>query len=382
MSKNLSVHVFSHSATRLTKLEDIFLDRPGISVTRKLLTDKTRDVIGDSDSAPDVMVLDLGPAWEADLHQFASGTRTGSKPALVVIGNNEAPEMMRRAMQAGARDFFTSPFDEEELIESVNQVGAEVRLAQRYDQGKITAVINGKGGGGASFIASGLATTLAFAPKKTIGKSVVALDLDLQFGNLPVYFDMPVNDNLANAINGAASLDRVALDGLMQHHSSGVKVLASMPEEIRGTSALSASDTQTLISFIAANHDHVIVDLPRTLNNHVAGALELVDEVIVVTQQSIPFVRDTRYLMNLIRGMGVSINAVKLLINRYQKSDIRMQDVQDAFPDIDIYTVPNDHKRAIFSVNNGIPVPVKWPRSTISKSLQSMSGKLWPENKK
>ncbi len=376
MAKSLSVLVASHSSTRLNNIEDVFFDAQGVALTRKLLSEKSVNPFTDSSTMPDVVILDLGPNGESDLAFFSAALSGLSSTALVVIGPSDKPELMRKAMQAGARDYFMSPISEDELIASVMQMGVAAQVASRQNLGTLTVVVNGKGGAGASSMVSSLSAIIANRSKN---ESVAVVDLDLQFGTLPLYFDLPSRDNLMQALQTSDALDPVALSNLMERHGSGVNILSSQPKEVRLPNSASATSVETMLSMLAMSHDHVIVDVPRNIDDVVTAAFEAADKVIIVTQQSVPHVRDARYLMSLVRSLGVASNRIKILVNRFEKKgDVSLRDISDTFEETDILKIPNDHKRMSFAVNNGIPVSIKWPRSTISKQLTSLANEVWP----
>lgn len=376
MARSMSVLVASHSSSRLNSIEDVFIDTDGIAFSRKLLSEKTTSLIADSTSVPDVIILDLGEQGESDLSYFSSALAGMNSTALIVIGPADKPDLMRKAMQAGARDYFMSPISEDELIASVLQMGVAAQVAKRKDQGSITVMVNGKGGAGATSMVSSLSALLASRSNNT---SVAAIDMDLQYGTLPMYFDMPTRDNLMQALQTSDALDPVALSNLADKHSSGVHLLAVQPKEIRASNSVSPLQVQSLLSMLAMSHDHVVIDAPRVIDEAVGGVFELADNVVIVTQQSIPDVRDARFLMSLIRTLGVPSGRIKLLVNRFErKSDVSLRDLAETFEDIEILKVPNDHKRMRYATNNGIPVVMKWPRASISKHLVKVTETLWP----
>ena len=367
MAKNLHLLVVSHSSTRLNSIEDVFLDVPDISLVRKLINERSFDSVSDADETPDVVLLDLGDQWESDLTQIATAF-PGDQAPLVVLGQANVPEMMRRSMQAGARDFFVSPIDEDELIRSIRRIGVESQLSRRQNFGKLTAVINGKGGAGGTVISSSMAAVLTGTSSEP--KSVVAVDADLQFGVLPVYFDLPTKDSLSNALQVMDTLDAVAMEGFLEQHDSGVSLLSNQAVDIREPNNSDANNVHHLFTLLQSMHDHVVVDVPRRLDGFSTGILEIADRVVVVTQQSVPHVRDTRYLLGLLRLLGVPSNRICGLVNRYERSnDISIRDLSNALEDIDLHTVVNDTKRVSNAVNNGVLVPIKYPRARFTRDI-------------
>lgn len=379
MAGQISILLLSHSSSRLNSIEDIFVDSQSIVTSRRLLSGNREVSIANNPSLPDAVVLDLSDNWQNDLDDYLQSDTALSGTPLVVIGDSDDPVVLRRAMQAGARDYFYSPVSSEELYDSVTQVGSETKRKKRQNSGIITAVMNGKGGSGATFLSTGLAAVLG-VDKRRRSASCVVVDLDLQFGNLPVYFDLSCNDNLTHALQSVDSLDTLALQGMVQHYgSTNVHILASHPDGFRQDTGSLADKAQRLLQTLAASYDHVIVDVPRNLDPVGISAIESADQILLTLQQSVPNLRDTRYLFGLIESLGVSSRTVSLIINRYEKSNnISLNDILGAYPELKYYTVPNDFKRVSYAANNGVPIPFKWPSSTIAKSLHNIANDLWP----
>lgn len=378
MARNLSVLLLSQSSTRLNALEDTLDDHQGLSATRKLMTANVRDPLTGLSATPDLILLDLSDDWEADLKSVSEDLSLSAKPPIIVIGPGDQG-VMRKAMQAGARDYFSSPISEDELIASLKVIGRDAQQAQRSNSGTITAVINGKGGAGATLLASSLATMVT-SRNKANPESTIIVDFDMQFGDTSVYFDLESDDHLSQALTNVDSLDRVAFDGLVQTHDSGVQILANKPEQVRQFADVNPADISKFLNSLGRYYDHIILDLPRTLDSSVIAALESSDLILVVTQQSVPHVRDTKYLLGLLAELGISNRAIRLVVNRFdKKGPIKFNDLKDIFQEVEIYQVPNDHKHVTYAVNNGVPVPVKWPKIPISKSMLKITQAIWPE---
>lgn len=355
------------------------VDEPDIDVSRKLLSVGALAPLADLPGQPDILLLDLGDNWQNELQAVYDGSPTQLRPPMIVLGGTDNTDMMRRAMQAGARDFHGDDVSDEELVASVKRIGLEAQLSRKQSLGSLTVVVNGKGGSGSSFISSCLATVPTLSNQYP-GSGVALLDLDILFGDLPVYFDMKCDDSLIQALNMTNELDPLALEGLMRTHSTGVRILAGRYEAIQDRTKFGSNEVNSLLKLLTQVYDHVVVDLPRHFDAATIAALEMADHVVVVTQQTVPHIRDTRFMVSLLRDIGLPNKSIKVLVNRFDKgSQVRMSDIREVFEDFDIFSVPNDYKRALFCVDNGTPLLRKWPKSPISQSVVKLAEALWPE---
>jgi len=76
-------------------------------------------------------------------------------------------------------------------------------------------------------VAANLAHILARSQKK----HTVLMDMDLQFGALPMYFNLTPRNGLIRALELVDSLDLMALEGYVLSHDSGLDLMASAPED-------------------------------------------------------------------------------------------------------------------------------------------------------
>ena len=142
------------SAAGSDALGTMLEQQPDLEVRRQVQTGRHLDASGFGEAPPRLVLLDLGNQGAQLLQDWVALPEAARAP-LIVVGPSHDSQLMRRAMQTGARDFFTHPVPADELLASVRQILREAKLAPDAPGGKLTAVIDAKGGSGASFIISG-----------------------------------------------------------------------------------------------------------------------------------------------------------------------------------------------------------------------------------
>lgn len=310
-------------------------------------------------------VLDLG---EHGVDVLRDWTARAPAMPLIVVGPANESQLMRRAMQAGARDYLTQPLAADQLVEAVQQVLRDsARAVPGERQGRLTAVINAKGGSGGSFVACNLAHVFA----AHLERPTALLDMDLQFGALPLLLDLNTRDTLFEAIGAAEHLDPVALKGYMTKHKSGLHVLGAMSEQLVMPAEVSVEAVERLLGVALQAYAHVVVDLPRQIDSLTGVVLSSADRVLVVTQQSFAHLRDTKRMLGLLQSyVGVPGDRISLIINRYQdKLQIGTADFVDAVRPSDIQLVPNDFQHVTEALNLGVPVYEGARNAPVTKAL-------------
>jgi pilus assembly protein CpaE len=315
----------------------------------------------------------LGLDWEESLATLGT---LSPRPPTVAVGPSSDPQILRRAMQAGVRDYIGAPFTPEEIVESVTRIAREQApmAADPQSLGRLFAVINVKGGSGASFIAANLAHIVATQRKIEVG----LLDLDLQFGALPLAFDLEQRSTLLEALTTTSQIDPTALRGYMARHDSGVCVLSAMSEQLVLPWEVSRDALLRLLRVMRATFPVVIVDLPRQIDPLTTAVIEQADRVLMIMQQSLAHARDAKRMQRVLSTtVGVPRDRLMLIINRHSdKQSVRGRDVQDAVNPSSMTVLPNDFATVSEALNIGVPVYDYDREATNTQAMEDLVGRL------
>ncbi|QTP54475.1 AAA family ATPase [Billgrantia sulfidoxydans] len=371
MRKRLEILLAGRAQEELKALEALLCSQGNIQVTSVLMVNGNVDPLEGVAPLPDALVLLVGNRWEAEL--TAVQERPASeRPPLLVVGPKGNVEMIRLAMRAGARDFFSPPVDDSEIMQFLRELAND----RQQEPGKVartTAVINAKGGSGASLVAANLAHRLAHRERET-----VLVDMDVQFGSLPLYFNLVPDHGLVRALESADSLDGLALEAYLQRHESGLALLASSPGDHLGLGEVPEARVEQLLQVLGGNNDEVVIDLPRWLNGATACVLEHADQVLMVMQQSVAHLHDAQRLRDiLVHELRISPARISVVVNRYdRKNDVGLGAISDALPGLTLHTLPNDFKRASHSINVGSPLRDIAPKAPLTRQLKGLAEAL------
>jgi pilus assembly protein CpaE len=272
---------------------------------------------------------------------------------------------MRAAMQAGARDFLSEPVSRDDLLAAVRRMTLEVRSPQKVGTSEITVFINAKGGSGASFLAANIAHLLAAASNRR----TVLLDLDLQLGNLPQYFDLKPKRGLAEALEAANDLDSVAIDAYLTAHESGLAVLAAqnigvdLHHELEGF--------ETVVGLLVDKYERIIVDVPKHVEPFSALMLERAHKIVLVMQQSVPSVHDAVRMHDILtKDLAVPADRITVVVNRFHRTaSIQLADIEQSLNGKRPVSIPNDFQTVSESVDIGVPMYDHARRSPVTKAL-------------
>jgi len=317
---------------------------------------------------PDLLLLHYG-AGSGEL-AFLAANGVPERLPLIVCGPVADPEAMRLAMRAGARDYLPDNTSESDLIASVARVHGDLLRARTSLTAKLVVVVNGKGGSGASFLATNLAHSLVVDR----GLRVTLIDLDLQFGGLCRYLDIQPKVGLLEAMNAADELDEVSALAFTCEHASGLRLLAAPPKYLAITDGRSIDQLESVIDTYLSLNDFLVADAPARLDLVTELIFTRADYIVLVTQQSLPHIQDSaRQIQLLTSEIGISKKRISVVVNRWSKnSEIQADDIKKALRVNELFTVPNDYKTANECINAGIPVAEISKNASLTKSIRKL----------
>jgi pilus assembly protein CpaE len=341
-------------------------------ITALLFGNQTPGQLYKDKKPPDLLILLLDDTTIDALNQLTA-LPSSMRPALLVIAPHNDKQLMRLAMRAGARDFFSHPADKEELHKALNQIIFDLRRG-RSQQGILTTVINAKGGSGSSFIACNLAHLAAVASDS----SVVLMDFDLQFGAQSLNLDLKPQHTIVEALNDVAKLDFDAIDGYMTVHKSGLRMLSTVLEQLILPGEIAVENLDQLLTLAISHYNRIFVDLPRQIDPLSAAILDRSDQIVIVVQQSLVHLRDAKRLTRILKSeFNIAGKNIFIVINRYNSNgSIQIKDVENTLECENVFTIPNDYEKAAQSANLGIPLYDYARSAPITQAILSLTESL------
>jgi pilus assembly protein CpaE len=258
---------------------------------------------------------------------------------VMVFSENADPELLVRCMRAGAREFLTFPLAPDVMEEAL------VRAAARRPQtregkkvaGRLLTFMGAKGGAGATMVACNFAVSLA----KDTGEKTLLIDLDLPLGDAALNMGITAEFSTIDALNAVDRLDGRFLDQLLVKHSSGVWVLAAPGRFLQYQASPEAIDW--LLRVARQEFDNVVVDLGSKLDLMGTAAYKDATTFYLVTQSSIPELRNSNRLVQ--QFFGGTIPKLEIVINRYESRSLGVSEehITKALTRPAQWKIPNDY---------------------------------------
>ncbi|BAU75305.1 Type II/IV secretion system ATPase TadZ/CpaE, associated with Flp pilus assembly [Metapseudomonas furukawaii] len=362
--------ISSRDAAALRHLQGCCQRQPGLVVSTRLVTNGHTDPLYGLEQMPDFLLLRVSHLWREELAALLQRPAK-ERPPLLVCGPLDDREGVRLAMQAGARDFLPEPVSEAELRTALSRMMTECHAGGAAG-GKLIAVINAKGGSGATLLACNLAHQLSNRG------GTLLLDLDLQFGSVAHYLDVHPSHSHLEVMQQVDELDGVALRGFCSHFSPDLHVLGGRAGELCLTQDVRLEQLEALLRLARDTYDWVVADLPRQIDHLTGITLEQADRVYIVVQQSLSHLKDAARLVRILRDdLGVQGNRIQVVVNRYNKAaPVSLKDIAEALRCVELQKLPNDYAAVTESQNTGVPLVLHAPRSQVALALRELSQDL------
>ncbi|MCX7240695.1 MAG: AAA family ATPase [Burkholderiales bacterium] len=325
---------------------------------------------------PDVLLLDLPNPDEHAMAMIESALVIAPATHTVLVSPDRSVEFLLRAMRAGVREVLPAPL----TLATVRQV---IKHAQGYpllngrrpsSTGQVLAMVQAKGGSGATFLATNLAYALSLQNKR-----VALIDLNLYFGDAAMFLgNGSALYSVVDLARQAHRMDSTLLESCMFKFSDNLHVLAA-PESPENINEVTTIGLEKIIDIARNRYDFVILDLSSMLGPVSIKALDLADSIHLVVQLSLPFIRAAKLMVGVFRALGYASSKLHVVVNRFEKTgDIGLADVEKATTLKVQRTIANSHNAANSSVNQGVPMVQLFPKNPVSLALQDWAEELAP----
>jgi pilus assembly protein CpaE len=369
--RGLQLLISSRDASALNHLRTVSQRLANLQVSTRLVSNGHTDPLYGLEQMPDLLLLRVSHLWREELAALLLRP-AHERPPLLVCGPLEEREGIRLAMQAGARDFLPEPVAADELLAALGRMIQETQAGQATG-GKLIAVINAKGGSGATLLACNLAHQLSAR-----GGNTLLLDLDLQFGSVAHCLDVLPTHSHVEVLQQIEDMDGVALRGFCSHFSPTLHVLGGRSGELCLPQDVRLEQLEALLRLARSTYDWVVVDLPRQIDHLTGITLEQADQVYILVQQSLSHLKDATRLVRIMREeLGVQGERLQVVVNRYDKAaPVSLQDIAEALRCTALKKLPNDYLVVSESQNTGVPLELHAPRAPLTLGMRELSQAL------
>jgi pilus assembly protein CpaE len=329
-----------------------------------------------STESPSLILLDV-MLTKLDGYQVASKIRaeegTASHVPIIMLTAEREIEQRVRGLRAGADDYLMKPFHQAELLARMKSLLARFApregLVGRPPLGRVLAFYGAKGGVGTTTIA----INAAIALHRDLGRKVVLVDGNLQFGDHRVFLDLGLDRKSILDIVTASSVDVDLIKSVLVKHDSGVDLLLAPPSP-EAAELVSEHHLATILEQLRTVYDYVIVDIDKRLDEINLKILDLADAFFVVMTADLSCLKNVRLVLETIGHLGVESDKVRLVLNRSNAfTGINVKNAENALKRPIDHQVINEYRGAISALNSGSPIMFSKGDSPLGRSIHELA---------
>jgi pilus assembly protein CpaE len=185
--------------------------------------------------------------------------------------------------------------------------------------------------------------------------------------------DLTPTNSIADVAGNIARLDASFLESSMVQVLPNFSVLPS-PQDAESAEEIKPEHVEAIIKLAQSQFDYVVLDMGQELNSITVKALDFADKIFIVLQETLPFIRDSKKLIQLLQSLGYPNEKMHLIINRFQKDgDIQLVDVESTLGISVLTTIPNSYRAVSSSVNQGVPILKIFKHDPVTKALDALA---------
>lgn len=294
-------------------------------------------------------------------------------PGAYVLGmmNQWDPFISQDALESGATGCILKPFTAKEIIEYLQLYSVR---GQRKPA-KLISFFSPKGRAGRTTLAAILALLIA---EKT-GERVALIDADLQFGDLPIFFDVEPQRTVVDATQDIKLLTPLTFAPYFFPIKTGVALLSS-PERPEYAELVTPEGLTETVMMSESIFRYVLVDLPAGFNPLALNVCRISDLVFVTTMINSGFeIKHAKKTMEMFAAQADGKRKVHTVFTRVNPfTEEQRQKIADSlgYP-VDVM-IPNEYR--MISVANSGRLAKGLPSDTLlMKTISDMANRIIAE---
>jgi len=332
----------------------------------------------DKEEHCDLWIMEIDNHVNGTFNMLHSLKESGKIREFFLTSTCTQADVLINALRAGAKEFFQQPLREDEVISSLLKFKEQMKdvpeIQDQVKRGKIINVVGSKGGVGTTTVAVNLAASLN--ELKDV-RSVVVIDMNLLFGEVPLFLDTKTSLNWGEVAKNISRVDPTYLMSVLARHSSGIYVLPS-PTDIYGINYTSPDIIDQLMDMMRKEFDYIVIDNGQSLDIISQKLLEISDMVLLVSILSLPCLINVKRLLENFWNLGYPReDRVRIVMNRYQKNSVlSVREAETGLGRKISWLIPNDYTTTMSAINQGKVLSSIAGNSEISRNFSEFAADL------
>ncbi len=359
-----------------------------------LRIDETLAFLNQSEAeALEFIAVALNSADESNLLQIQEIIERAKSMGIkvILVAQDLTPPVLHKLLRAGADEFIPHPLPSGELqqaidrLRSAHNVQAMPSASQPYAPhsqrlGSVISVNKLAGGTGATTLATNLAWELATIDTAS-APSVCLIDLDLQFGAVATYLDLPRRDVVYEMLSDTESMDEEVFMQALLPYEDKIQVLTA-PSDMLPLDLLTPADIERIFQIARQRFDYVVVDMPASVVQWTETVFSLSDLYIPTLELDMRSAQNALRFKRTLVSEGLAMDKVRFALNRAPKlTDITGRSRVKALADslsikLDIL-LSDGSKQVTQSADEGVPLANSVPKNPLRREIAKLATSIY-----
>ncbi|MHC4124154.1 MAG: AAA family ATPase [Planctomycetota bacterium] len=318
-----------------------------------------------------VAILDIDPNPPKMLGELDHLVSLYPETRFAVISSRSNKELILEAMQVGARHFIHKKFIEVEFDRILEKLLVEATKTQA-ELGRVISVFSAGGGCGSTTVALNLANELRLKS----GEPILAIDLDDSYGGISSYLGLSGQFGIREVLDQKDRIDSQLIESSATSYKDDFDVLLS-PVSIEDNDNLEIqySNLFDALEACKCSYKYTIIDAPRIHRQTMRVLANNSKLNLVVMQPNVKDIKVAKSIIEALRGFGIPSKRIFPVINRFRRRGplVPLQEAKKALGFESLYSVRNDFRKVVNSINRAEPLSEAVPFSGIRRDFQKLA---------
>jgi pilus assembly protein CpaE len=294
--------------------------------------------------------------------------------ALIDFSRSGSSNLLLLANRAGASQVVPIPLEMDDFRAALDAVGKDFGYAAA--NAKVMAVCGVTGGAGASTLTINLAHEMMYLEKVRS----IAAELNCQRGMLANLLNVDPHYVISDLLSADAKLDMHMVEKALTPVADNFAILSGAHHSITPMD-VQPRDVQRLLDYLRRLAQVLVLDVPCGTDDLFLQTLSAADQIVLVTEPNPPALRALQMVLELLgRGEGLPEDStVHVVLNRFdtRSPDVDVKKVQELLRVPRLHLVANDYQAVRASLNSGVVLRAKAPRSRALADIDKLARLLY-----
>lgn len=310
---------------------------------------------------------------------------------VILIAEDVTPASLHQLLRQGADEFVPYPLPENELQSAIDRLRApepEPEPVQHNThqlksgsskEGAVIVVHGLSGGVGSTTMAVNLAWEMASIEGDN-PPSVCLLDLDLQYGSVATYLDLPRRETVFEMLSDTENMDEDIFGQALLSYEDKLQVMTA-PSDMVPLDILSPEDIERVIGMARSHFDYVVIDMPSTLVQWSETVLQTAHVYFAMIELDMRSAQNALRLKRALQSEDLPFQKLRFALNRAPKfTDLsgksRVKRMAESLGiSIDLQ-MPDGGKPVTQGADHGLPLATSAAKNPLRKEIAKLAQSL------